>query len=60
MNATPLFLSVPEAARLLGVAQRTAYDLIARGEFPVRVQQVGGRKKVSRVLIERLAESGDQ
>ena len=56
MTVQPLFLSVSEAAHVLGIAERTAYDLIRRGEFPVRVEQVGGRKKVSRVLIERLAE----
>ena len=56
MSADPLFVSVPEAARLLGIAERTAYDLIDRDEFPVRVEQVGGRKKVSRILIQRLAE----
>lgn len=51
----PLFVSVPVAASLLGIAERTAYSLIERSEFPVPVETVGTRLKVSRILIERLA-----
>jgi excisionase family DNA binding protein len=43
----PGTLSVKLAARRLGIGEATAYDLIRRGEFPVRVIQLGGRKKVS-------------
>lgn len=40
----PGTLSVPQAAVRLGIASANAYDLIARGEFRVRVLQIGGRK----------------
>lgn len=36
-----LVLSVPEAAGLLGISRRLAYELAARGELPV--PRLGGR-----------------
>lgn len=30
----PLAVSVPEAARLLGISRGLAYELVARGELP--------------------------
>lgn len=47
-----------EAAAILGIAKRTAYDLVARGEFPVPVLRVGTLLKVSRAQLERFIESG--
>jgi excisionase family DNA binding protein len=46
-------LTLAEAAEYLGIGRRTAYDLVARGEFPVPVVMVGRVRKVSRVLLER-------
>jgi excisionase family DNA binding protein len=46
-------LTVPEAAVRLGIGQSTAYDLIARGEFPVLVRQIGQRYRVPARALER-------
>ena len=51
-------VSVATAAAILGIGTRTAYDLIERGEFPVKVQTVGRRMKVSRLLLDRFV-AGD-
>lgn len=47
-----------EAAQVLGIDPRTAYRLVARGDFPVPVLRVGTLLKVSRVQLERFIESG--
>ena len=49
-----LVLSVPEAAGLLGISRRLAYELAARGELPVL--RLGGRVLVLRRPLERLLE----
>jgi excisionase family DNA binding protein len=54
----PILMSVVEAAAMLGIAPRTAYDLIHRDEFPVPVLKVGRRMKVSRTMLERFASEG--
>jgi excisionase family DNA binding protein len=45
--------TMTEAARRLGISRTMAYDLARRGEFPVRVLQVGERMLVPRTLLER-------
>ena len=45
--ATPLTLSIAEAAVVLGIGVSTAYRLCARGEFPVPILRIGGTAKVS-------------
>ncbi|MGH9009276.1 MAG: helix-turn-helix domain-containing protein [Acidimicrobiia bacterium] len=50
-----LVLSVPEAAGLLGISRRLAYELAARGELPVL--RLGGRVLILRRPLERLLES---
>jgi excisionase family DNA binding protein len=45
--------SIAEAAEMLGIGTSTAYELIDRRQFPVRVLQVGARKKVSRRELDR-------
>jgi excisionase family DNA binding protein len=45
-------LSVAEAARRLGIGGTTAYQLIARGEFPIPVQRIGRQMKVLRYDLE--------
>ena len=39
-------VSIPEAARLLGIGRTTAYELASRGEFPVPVLRVGRQFRV--------------
>lgn len=46
-------LSLAETALVLDMGVTTAYDLIRRGEFPIPVMHIGGRIKVSRVILER-------
>lgn len=41
-------LTLAEACAVLGVSSSTGYRLAKRGDFPVRVLQVGWSKKVSR------------
>jgi predicted DNA-binding transcriptional regulator AlpA len=43
----PLTLSLPEAAKVLGIGISVAYRLCSRGEFPVPVLRIGGTVKVS-------------
>jgi excisionase family DNA binding protein len=52
-----LMLSIAEAAAALGIGEQTARDLIRRGDFPVPVREVGGRRKVSRHLLEQWCDS---
>lgn len=48
----------PDAARILGMGRSTAYELAKRGEFPVRVLQLGTKKRVSRAdLLNYLGET---
>ncbi|MFC0247701.1 helix-turn-helix transcriptional regulator [Citricoccus parietis] len=45
-------VSLPYAGRVLGIGKSTAYELAARGEFPVRVLQLGRKKLVSRAELD--------
>jgi len=50
---TPLLVSVPAAAHLLGIGKSVAWDMIRTGELPkVRLR---GRVLVPRSALERLA-----
>jgi len=49
-----LTLTVPEAARLLGISRALAYDAVRRGELPSI--RVGRRIVISRVALERILE----
>ena len=53
-----LFVPFAEACRLLDVPLSTGYELNARGDFPVKVEKIGGRLKVSRYLLEQFARGG--
>lgn len=53
---TPLLLSVPEAARLLGVGTTFGWMMVRRGQIPSI--RLGRRVLVPRSALERLA--GDQ
>lgn len=54
--AAPLVLTVPEAARRLGISRTLAYELIARGQLPAL--RLGRRLVVPRRRLERLVEAG--
>lgn len=47
-SVDPAVVPLAEAAATLGIGRRTAYDLERRGEFPVPILIIGGRKAVSR------------
>jgi len=49
----PLVYTVDQAARLLGISRSHAYDLIARGEFPVATRQLGRRRLIPRAALDR-------
>lgn len=51
---TARFVSLEEAAEVLGIGRSTAYRLAKRGEFPVAVVPVGSKLKVSSYLLDRL------
>lgn len=48
----PRTISIPEAGKILGISQSKAYQLAQRGEFPVRVLQLGRMKRVSISQLE--------
>lgn len=49
-RADPYVVSVPEAARLLGISKDLAYDLARRGELPGAFQ-LGRRWRVSLIRL---------
>ena len=46
-----LCMSVPEAAKLLGISRNNAYELVKRGELPSI--KLGKRKLIPKVALER-------
>ena len=48
-----LFVSIPEAAKALGISRTFAYELAERGDLPTR--QLGRRKLVPVCALERMA-----
>jgi excisionase family DNA binding protein len=48
----PLLISVPRAARILGISRATAYRLAASGELPSR--RLGGRILVITAAVRAL------
>jgi hypothetical protein len=44
----PVSFGIPVAARALGLGRSKAYDLAARGEFPVPVKRYGREFRVTR------------
>ena len=56
MIGDKMALSVPEAAKLLGIGKNLAYEAVQRGEIPSI--KVGSRLLIPRVALERrLAEA---
>jgi excisionase family DNA binding protein len=56
-SAEALTLSVPEAAKLLGISRALAYELVTRGELPSL--RLGRRIVVPRVALMSLVEGHD-
>lgn len=51
-------VAVPQAARALGISSWLGYELIRRGEFPVKVLRLGSRHRVPTEPLRRLLEEG--
>ncbi len=54
---TPLAISVPEAARLLGLSRSTTYQAVKRGDIPS--VRIGGRVLVPLRRLEELIDPKD-
>ena len=54
VNELPLFLTVPEAARLLRIGRNTAYDLVRSGQ--IHSLKFGRQLRVPRQAITDLLE----
>ena len=54
---TILFVSVPEAAKMLGIGKTLLYEQIQSGKFPHR--RIGGRIVISLKVLEKLAAPDD-
>lgn len=50
----PATCSVEDASNALGIGRSFGYDLVKRGEFPVRVIKAGSRLRVSTAHLVRL------
>ena len=59
MTSSRRTVTVPEAARQLGISRSFAYQAIARGDFPVPVLRIGGRVVVSRAALDRYLDGAD-
>jgi len=53
-------VSLPVAARIIGVSRGTAWDLNRRGIFPIPVIPVGTKLVISKVHLKRFLDSGGQ
>jgi excisionase family DNA binding protein len=51
-ESLPLTVTVPEAAKLLGISRNLAFGLVRKGELPAT--RLGRRLVVSRKALERL------
>jgi excisionase family DNA binding protein len=51
-------ITIPEAAKMLGISRNFAYELAKRGELPVL--KLGNRKLIPRVRLEKMLEKGDE
>jgi predicted DNA-binding transcriptional regulator AlpA len=52
----PATVGVPEAARAIGVSKSHLYDLVKRGEAPVKVLSFGARHRIVTASLIRLLE----
>ncbi|MEU0723126.1 helix-turn-helix domain-containing protein [Streptomyces sp. NPDC006140] len=56
IRSWPATVSVPKAATALGVSKSHLYELIRRGEAPVKLVPLGGRHRVITASLVRLLE----
>jgi excisionase family DNA binding protein len=56
----PATFSVLVASKVLGIGKNMTYRMIAHGEYPVRVLEIGGRFKVSRIDLLAYLGAGRQ
>jgi len=59
-NANPRTISIPEAAAMLGISLSATYRAVSRGDFPVPVIQIGGRRLILRDPFEALLRDGSR
>ncbi|MET8098135.1 DNA-binding protein [Streptomyces sp. NPDC005236] len=57
VRSWPATVNVPQAALALGCSRSQLYDLIKRGESPVRVLSFGSRHKVITASLVALLEA---
>ncbi len=55
-----LTLSIPEAAKVLGISRGLAYSLARRDALPVPVIKLGRRLVLSRRAVEALLDGGNE
>jgi excisionase family DNA binding protein len=58
-NTPRPFVSVEEAALLLGEARSTVYRSVKAGTFPLPVVRIGARIRIPRIAIARLIAGED-
>ena len=58
MDGERLTISVPEAAKLLGISRSAAYEAARSGELPA--MRFGSSVRVPRVAIDRMVEAACQ
>ena len=51
-------LSLSDAAIILGIHRSTASQLYRRGEFPVPVLEIGHRRRVTKIHLEKFLLAG--
>jgi excisionase family DNA binding protein len=59
-NSKCLTITIPEAAKALGISRNLAYELARRDKLPVPVIKLGKRMVLSRKAVEALLEAGKQ
>ena len=60
MASESLTVTIPEVAKALGISRGTCYSLARRGQLPVPVIKLGGKRMVvSRRALDRLLAGVD-
>ena len=57
IRAWPAAVDVPDAARAIGISKSHFYELITRGEAPVKVLSFGARHRVVTASLIQLLEA---
>lgn len=53
LEGLPLIMDAGDLAKVVGCSRTHAYRLIGAGDFDAAVVMVGGRKRISRALLEQ-------